>query len=94
MKVAPRTLPALAHVLPVAVKASFELVIEEITDFIERKQLEKCRRAEGERVTRITNSVESWHYGLQACFKGIHTEYLVALAELKKVLKMQKFQFT
>ena len=34
-------LPALAHVPPVHVKASFELVIEEITDVIEREQFEE-----------------------------------------------------
>ena len=31
-------LPALAHVPPAHVKASFELIIEEITDVIEREQ--------------------------------------------------------
>ena len=34
-------LPALAHVPPAHVKASFELVIEEITDVIEREQFEE-----------------------------------------------------
>ena len=99
-----RMLPALAHVPPAYVKASFELVIEEITDIIERTVRRKCRRkmdelaiyfksiyienpivnkkppfpiemwnqydAAGEGVDRTTNSVESWHYGLQAYFSG------------------------
>ena len=34
-------LPALAHVLTTHVKASFEIVIEEITDVIEREQFEE-----------------------------------------------------
>ena len=34
-------LPALAHVPPAHVKASFELVFEEITDVIEREQFEE-----------------------------------------------------
>ena len=38
---APRMLPALSHVPPAHVKASFELVIEEITDVIERQQFEE-----------------------------------------------------
>ena len=33
--------PALAHVPPAHVKASVELVIEEITDFLEREQFEE-----------------------------------------------------
>ena len=36
-----RMLPTLAHVPPAHVKASFELVIEEITDVIEREQFEE-----------------------------------------------------
>ena len=36
-----RMLPALAHVPPAHVKASFELVIEEITDVTEREQFEE-----------------------------------------------------
>ena len=36
-----RMLPAVSHVRPAHVKASLELVIEEITDVIERKQLEE-----------------------------------------------------
>ena len=36
-----RMLPALVHVPPAHVKASFELVIEEITDVIEREQFEE-----------------------------------------------------
>ena len=36
----PKMLPALAHVPPAHVKASFELVIEKITD-IEREQFEE-----------------------------------------------------
>ena len=42
-----RMLPALAHVPPAHVKASFELVIEEITDVIERTVRRKCRRKNG-----------------------------------------------
>ena len=36
-----RMLPTLAHVPPAHVKASFELVIEEITDVIEREKFEE-----------------------------------------------------
>ena len=36
-----RMLPALAHVPPAHVKTSFELVVEEITDVIEREQFEE-----------------------------------------------------
>ena len=39
-KLALRMLPAMAHVPPAHVKASLELVFEEITDIIEREQLE------------------------------------------------------
>ena len=38
---APQTLLALAHDLPAHVKASFEFVIEEITDVIEREQFQE-----------------------------------------------------
>ena len=34
-------LPVLAHVPPAHVKASFDIVIEEITDVIEREQFEE-----------------------------------------------------
>ena len=37
----PKMLPVLAHVPPAHVKASFEFVIEKITDVIEREQLEE-----------------------------------------------------
>ena len=37
----PKMLPALAHVPPAHVKASFELVIEKITDVIEKEQFEE-----------------------------------------------------
>ena len=94
-------LPALAHVPPAHIKSSLELVIEEITDVMEREQfkdgvvkkmdelgiyfkstyienpiviekppfpIEMWNQydAAGEGLARTTNSVEGWHYGLQA----------------------------
>ena len=93
-----RLLPALAQVPPAPVKASSELVIEDITDIIESFEkmdepamyfksmyrenpiaikkppypIEKWNQydAAGDGVSRTTNSVERWHYGLQAYFSG------------------------
>ena len=123
-----RMLPALAHVPPAHVKASFELVIEEITDVIEREQFEESvvekmdelaiyfKRtyienpivnkkppfpiemwnqydAAGEGVARTTNSVEGWHYGLQAYFSGSTPNIWLLLRNLEKDSKMQKFKY-
>ena len=123
-----RMLPALAHVPPAHVKASFELVIEEITDVIEREQFEESvvekmdelaiyfkstyienpivnkkppfpieiwnqYDAAGEGVARTTNTVEGWHYGLQAYFSGSTPNIWLLLRNLEKDSKMQKFKY-
>ena len=110
-----RMLSALAHVPPAHVKTSFELVIEEITDVIEREQFEESvvekmdelaiyfkstyienpivnkkphfpieiwnqYDATGEGVARTTNSVEGWHYGLQAYFSGFFSVNVLFLS--------------
>ena len=123
-----RMLPALAHVPLAHVKASFQLVIEEITDVIEREQFEESvvekmdelaiyfkstyienpivnkkppfpigiwnqYDAAGEGVARTTNSVEGWHYGLQAYFSGSTPNIWLLLRNLEKDSKMQKFKY-
>ena len=119
-----RILPARAHVPPAHVKTSFELVIEEITDVIEREQFEESvvekmdelaiyfkstylenpivnkkppfpieiwnqYDAAGEGVARTTNSVEGWHYALQAYFSGSTPNIWLFLRNLEKNSKMQ-----
>ena len=113
-----RVLPALAHVPPAHVKASFELIIEEKTDVIERELFEESvvekmdevafyfkstyienpivkkkppfsiemwnqYDAAGEGVARTTNSVEGWHYGLQAYFSGSTPNIWLSLRNLE-----------
>ena len=115
-------LPAPAHVPPAHVKASFELVIEEITDVIEREQFEESvvekmddfaiyfkstyienpivnkkppfpiemwnqYDAAAERVARTANSVEGWHYGLQAYFTGSTPNICCSYGTWKKIRK-------
>ena len=123
-----RMLPALAHVPPAHVKACFVLVIEEITDVIEREQFEESvvekmdeleiyfkstytdnpfankklpfpiemwnqYDAGGEGIARTTNSVEGWHYGLQAYFNGSTPNNWMLLRNLGKDSKMHKFKY-
>ena len=57
-------LPALARVPPAHVKASFELVIEEMTDVIEREQFE-------ESVVKVMDE-------LAICFKNTYIENPIA----------------
>ena len=45
-----------------------------------------------ERGARTTNSVEGWHYGLQAFFSGSTPNISLLLRNLEKNLKMQKFK--
>ena len=47
--------------------------------------------ADGEGVARTTNSVEGWHYGLQAYFTGSQPNVRLLLRNLKNDSKMQKF---
>ena len=53
----------------------------------------KCIEAAGEGVARTTNSVEGWHYGLQAYFTGSQPNVWVLLRNLEKDSKMQKFKY-
>ena len=123
-----RMLPALAHVPPCHVKASFELVVEKIAEVIGKetfddtisekldelalyfkntyidcptvtqkapfpKELWNQFEAAGEGVARKTNSVEGWHYGLQASFTGSQPNVWLLLRNLEKDSKMQKFKY-
>ena len=58
LNMALRMLTALAHVPPAHVKASFELVIEEVTDVIEREQFEE---SVVERLDELAISFKSTH---------------------------------
>ena len=113
---------------PAHVTASFELVIEEITDVIEREQFEESvvekmdelaiyskstyienpivnkkppfpieiwnqYDAAGEGVARTTNSVEGWHFGLQAYFSDSTPNTWLLLRNLEKDSKKQKFKY-
>ena len=49
--------------------------------------------AAGEGVARTTNSVEGWHYGLQAYFSGSTSNIWLLLRNLEKHSKMQKFKY-
>ena len=49
--------------------------------------------ATGEGVARTTNSVEGWHYGLQAYFRGSSPNIWVLRRNLEKDAKMQKFKY-
>ena len=49
--------------------------------------------AAGEGVARTTNSVEGWHYGLQAYFTGSQPNVWLLLRNLEKDSKMQKFEY-
>ena len=121
-------LPALAHVPPCHVKASFELVVEEIAEVIDKEtfddsisekvdelalyfkntyiegptvtkkapfpiELWNQFEAAGEGVARTTNSVEGWHYGLQAYFTGSQPNVWLLLRNLEKDSKMQNFKY-
>ena len=48
--------------------------------------------AAGDRVAWTTNSVEGWHYGLQAYFSGSTPNHWLLLRNLEKDSKMQKFK--
>ena len=49
--------------------------------------------AAGEGVARTTNSVEGWHYGLQAYFSGSSPNIWLLLRNLEKDSKMQKLKY-
>ena len=49
--------------------------------------------AAGEGVARTTNSVEGWHYGLQAYFSGSTPNIWLLLRNLENDSKMQKFKY-
>ena len=49
--------------------------------------------AAGEGVARTKNSVEGWHYGLQAYFSGSTPNIWLLLRNLGKDSKMQKFTY-
>ena len=49
--------------------------------------------AAGEGVTRTTNSVEGWHYGLQAYFSASTPNIWLLSRNLEKDSKMQKFKY-
>ena len=49
--------------------------------------------AAGEGVAQTTNSVEGWHYGLQASFSGSTPNISLLLRNLQKDSKMQKFKY-
>ena len=49
--------------------------------------------AAGEGVVRTTNSVEGWHYGLQAYFSGSTPNIWLLLRNLEKDSKSQKFKY-
>ena len=49
--------------------------------------------AAGERVAWTTNSVEGWHYGLQAYFSGSTPNIWLFLRNLEKDSKMQKLKY-
>ena len=72
-------LPALAHVPPAHVKASFELVVEEITDVIEREQFEES----------VVEKMDQ----LAIYFKSTYIDIWLLLRNLEKDSKMQKFKY-
>ena len=49
--------------------------------------------AAGEGVARTTNSLEGWHYGLQASFSGSTPNIWLLVRNLEKDSKMQKFEY-
>ena len=54
----------------------------------------ECKEeAAGEGVARTTNSVEGWHYGLQAYFTGSQPNVWLLLRNLDNDSKMQKFKY-
>ncbi len=46
-----------------------------------------------EGIARTNNSVEGWHYGIQAFFNGSHPNMWTVLKNLKKDMALQKYNY-
>ena len=96
----PKMLPALAHVPPAHVEASFELVIEKITDVIEREQFEE---SVVEKISVVLRRIFRCSYGtwkkIRKCrslnmFKKLPDYSAPNVPDTKKIKQMQNIRST